>query len=148
MSYNPNFSGTASAASSKAIHAEETNNSGSTINKLTPVRIDSNGDIATVDVAIEAQALAIAGITDSAIGNGAVGAIVNSGRILDITTTASLGEALYVSKVGTTTNLKPTIGIDGFMAEDFVIRLGIIAKNALNPVSKDLLVNISIVGQL
>jgi hypothetical protein len=148
MSFNPNFSGVSSAASSQAIHTSESNNSGSTITKLTPVRIDASGNMALIDVSVEVQALAIAGIVDADVSNSSSGNVVNSGRISDITTSASLGDVLYVSKTGGVTNTKPAIGVDGFLADDFVLRLGIVAKNPDNGSLKDLLVNISIVGQL
>lgn len=148
MSYNPNFSGVSSAPSSQSVQTSEANNSGSMISKLTPVRIDTSGNIALVDVGIEAQALAIAGLTDADVLHSATGNIVNSGRVKDITTSALLGDVMYVSKTGGTTNVKPAIGTGGFVADDFVIRLGVVAKNPDNPSNKDLLVNISIVGQL
>jgi hypothetical protein len=148
MSFNPNFSGKASAASSQAIHTSESNNSGSTIAKLTPVRIDSVGNMALIDVSIEAQAMSIAGVANADVSDSSSGSIVNSGRISDITTTAALGDVLYVSKTGSVTNVKPAIGVGGFLADDFVLRLGIVAKNPDNGSLKDLLVNISIVGQL
>lgn len=148
MSYNPNFSGVSSAPSSDTVRTNESNNTLSTLLKLTPVRIDSSGFMAPIDVANEIQALAIAGILGDDVPSSSSGAIINSGRLIDITTSASLGDVLYVSKTGGVTNTKPAIGIEGFVADDFVIRLGIVAKNQTNPLNKDLLVNISIVGQL
>jgi len=148
MSYNPFFSGVKDVPSSQTLETSEVNNTGLTISKLTPVRINSSGDMATINVSIEAEALAIAGIASSEINDSDAGSIINSGRVKDITTAAVLGEILYVSKTGQTTNIKPAIGIGGFLADDFVIRLGVVAKNLANPSNKDLLVNISIVGQL
>ena len=136
------------ALASAAITTSESNNSGSTLTKLTPVRIDASGDMAMIDVSIELEALGIAGVLNSDTLHTNSGEIINSGRISNITTTATLGDVLYVSKAGGVTNTKPAIGIDGFVIDDFVIRLGIVAKNPGNPVNKDLLVNISIVGQL
>ena len=148
MSYNPNFSGVASAPSSNSVQTSESNATGGTLNKLTPVRINSSGNMATIDISVEAEALAIAGILDENVLDSDSGSIVNSGRILDIATSAILGDILYVSKTGGITNVKPAIGIGGFVADDFVIRLGVVAKNQDNVLNKDLLVNISIVGQL
>jgi hypothetical protein len=150
MSYNPNFSGISivpEATSSKAVQLKSTNMTGSALTKLTPVRLNSSGNMESIDVSIEAQALAIAGLLNTDVMNGTVGEIANSGRIADILT-ASIGDVLYVSKSGGTTNIKPEIGVDGFVADDFVIRLGVVIKNVDNPLLKDLLVNISIVGQL
>jgi len=148
MSYNPTFSGTNTAPSTAAVKTSESNNSGGTLVKLTPVRIDTSGDMASIDISIEVEALGIAGILSGDTLDTDSGDIINSGRISNITTTAVLGDVLYISKTGGVTNIKPTIGVDGFVVDDFVIRLGIVAKNPSNPVNKDLLVNISIVGQL
>lgn len=148
MGYNPNFSGVASALSSLLVQTNESNVTGGTLNKLTPVRINSSGNMATIDVSVEVEALAIAGILDKNVPDNDSGSIVNSGRITEITTSAVLGDILYVSKSGGVTNIKPAIGIGGFVADDFVIRLGVVAKNQDNALNKDLLVNISIVGQL
>jgi hypothetical protein len=148
MSYNPNFAGSSSAAASQAINTTELNNTGSSITKLTPVRINSSGNIALIDVAVESEALAIAGLTDSDITNSSSGNIVNSGKIKNITTTAVFGDILFLSKTGDITNIKPSIGVGGFLAGDFVVKLGIVAKNADVPTDKDLIVHISIVGQL
>lgn len=145
MSYNPNFSGIQGTAS---LSTSETNNTGSTLSKLTPVRIAADGQIATIDVSVEAQALAIAGIVKDDISNSGSGTIINTGRIEDITTAGTFGDILYVSKTGGVTHIKPSIGVDSFVAGDFVIRLGIVTKNTSNPLNKDLIVNILIVGQL
>jgi hypothetical protein len=148
MSYNPNFAGTASAASSKAINANELNNTGNTINKLTPVRINSNGDIDTISPSIEDQVLAIAGIVNIDITTGTYGDIVNSGRIENITTSAIFGDVVYLSSAGGITTTKPSAGIDGFASGDFSVKLGVVAKNRTNPLNKDLVIHILIGGQL
>lgn len=124
------------------------NNTGSTIVKATPIRIDSLGDIATIDLSVEDESLAIVGVTSESISDGASGTIVTSGKVTDITTTATFDDIMYVSKTGTLTNIKPDIGVSGFAAGDFVISVGVISKNETNPSLKDLTVNIQIVGQL
>ena len=148
MSYNPTFAGVSVAPSSKTVQTSEINTSGGTLLKLTPVRIDASGNMATIDVAVESQAFAVAGILSTSVADSSSGDIINSGRISNITTTAGFGDVLYVSKTGGITSIKPTIGLDSFVIDDFVIRLGVVAKNPINPSNKDLLVNISIVGQL
>ena len=124
------------------------NNSGSILAKLTPVKITASGDIDKIDVSVEADALAIAGILNSDTADGEVGEIVSSGRIRDVDTSADLGDIIYIAKNGLTTNIKPSEGVAGFVASDYVIRLGVVAKNTANPLKKDLLVNIQIIGQL
>ena len=57
-------------------------------------------------------------------------------------------DVLYVSKTGGVTNVKPSIGVDGFTAGDVIIRLGVVSKNRDNPSNKDLIVNVAIIGVL
>lgn len=125
------------------------NLSGSPIAKLTPVRIDVAGGINTINVSNEAEALAIVGLVrPSSIADSSSGQVVTGGILEDVTTTALFGDILYVSKTGGVTTTKPSIGSGGFVAGDFVIRLGVIAKDVTNPAQKNLIVNITIVGQL
>lgn len=124
------------------------NNTGSTIVKGVPVRLNSLGDMATIDPAVEAEALATIGVASETISDGASGTITTSGRVTDITTTATFDDYVYVSKFGLLTETKPDIGVSGFVAGDFVISVGVIAKNESNPSLKDLIVNVQIVGQL
>ncbi len=125
-----------------------TNNSGITFNKGTPVRIDSTGELDFINVSVEAEALAVAGIVSETILDGNPGTFLNSGKIEDVTTSTDFGDTLYISKSGSLTNTKPSIGVDGFVAGDFVISVGVIAKNESNPILKDLVLNIDVVGQL
>jgi hypothetical protein len=55
---------------------------------------------------------------------------------------------VYISKLGTLTNIKPSLGINGFGEGDFIIKIGMIAQNADNVLNKDLLVGIQVMGQL
>lgn len=124
------------------------NNQGSLMSKSTPVRITSLGKLEKIDVSVEAQMEAIAGVLKADLANGAAGSIIPSGLLENITTTAAVGDVLWVSKAGDLTNIKPNIGGNGFLAGDFVIRIGVVSKNLENPSNKDLLVNITVVGQL
>lgn len=124
------------------------NASGSTISALTPVRVNSLGQMQTIDVAVDTSALSIVGLTGADVINGASGSVITQGRLLDVTTSFAVGDYAYVSKTGTLTNVLPTIGVNGFLAGDFVIRVGVIAKNELDGNKKDIFVGISIVGQL
>lgn len=144
MGYNPNASGTPNIARSTAKSA--VNNTGSLIPKLTPVRLATLG-MQVVDISNEIQIDGFAGITRGPVANGAQGEIVNSGVIDDISVSYGIGETLYVAKSGGVTNIKPSVGVSGFTSGDFVIRLGVVAPNT-NPAKKDLLVQISIIGQL
>lgn len=123
------------------------NGSGSTIPKLSPVRASTNG-MDLVDVSIEAQANAVIGVLPADVLSAAVGEVVGSGTITNITTSAAVGDVMFIAKDGTLSNAKPSIGSNSFVAGDWVVRCGVIAKNATNPVQKDLIVNVQVVGQL
>lgn len=124
------------------------NNSGSTLNKLTPVRVDSFGNVSTIDVSVDVESLASVGVAAATIGNLTTGDICIYGRIENVTTTGVFGDALFVSKTGGVTANPPTIGIDGFVSGDWVIRVGVIIKNNTVPANKDVLIAVQVVGQL
>src|SRR5260221_9986807 len=98
MTYNPNFAGNATVPASTALRAPETNSTGSTLTQLTPVKITNTGDLGLINVSTESDVQAIAGIVDSDILNSASGNVVNTGRILNITTAAGFGSQFYISK--------------------------------------------------
>lgn len=123
------------------------NQSGQNLVKGTPVRIDSNGYAAPIDVSVEAEAFAACGVISSGIADAASGDFVTAGIIQNITG-FNFGDVLYVSKTGDLTATKPSIGVDGFMAGDFVIRVGVVQRNVVTPAQKDLIVNVQVVGQL
>lgn len=145
MTYNPGSFGT--PAASRSTSRLVSNGTGSTITKGTPVRA-SISSVDLIDVSSETQANAIAGIVKSDITNGNQGDIIVTGIIEDITTSASVGDIMYVSKTGDLTNIKPSIGVASFVSGDWVIRVGVIIKNNSNPLLKDLLINIQVVGAL
>lgn len=147
MSYNPNFTGNAASAS-VAVMDNILNMTGSTITAGTPVKLDSSGELALIDPSLEADVLSIAGVVVSNIPSGSSGDVVGSGRLLNLSTSAVLGAPVFLSKTGGITDVKPDIGVGGFVSGDFVVGLGIIAKNKINPVNKDLILNIRIIGQL
>lgn len=124
------------------------NNTGVTITKASPVIINSSGELDTVDVSVEADALSVAGVAAADILDSTNGNIINSGRLTDITTTAAFGDVLYAGKLTSLTNVKPSVGIGGFATGDLVVIIGVVAKNIDNPSIKDLVLNINIVGQL
>jgi hypothetical protein len=116
--------------------------------KGTPIRTDSNGDMDFIDVSIEAHAFAASGVTQDVVANLSLGSVVTTGRVTNLTTSFSFNDPVFVSKSGGLTNIKPTIGVDGFVAGDYIVAVGIIGKNAENPSNKDLILNMGIVGQL
>lgn len=145
MSYSANNYGRPTPAGTTSRFP--TNGSGSTIPKLSPVRTSANG-IDLVDVSNEAQANAVIGVLPADVLNGAVGEVVGSGTITNITTSAAVGDVMFIAKDGSISNAKPNIGSNSFVAGDWVVRVGVIAKNASNPGQKDLVVNVQVVGEL
>jgi hypothetical protein len=145
MTYNPLLANFPTATISNAQLG--TNNTGSTIAAITPVKTTSSG-LALVNPTLEADVFALAGITSASISNTATGSVVSAGLIQAITTSFSVGDVVYVSLSGSLTNVKPSIGVGGFVAGNWIIKIGVIALNQTNPLNKDLLVNISVVGQL
>jgi hypothetical protein len=143
MTYRPYESITA-----VSIADSRQNVSGVSMPKGTPVRSTPAGDMDFIDVSIEAHAFAASGITQDVTPNLSNGAVLTTGRLVNLSTSFNFGDAVYVSKTGGLTNLKPTIGIDGFVSGDYIVAVGVIGKNAENPSNKDLIINIGIVGQL
>lgn len=123
------------------------NHSGGNLVKGTPIRVDASGYAAPIDVSVEAQAFSAFAVVASGIANNASGSYVSSGTLQDVTS-FSLGDVLYVSKTGDLTATKPSIGVNGFLAGDFVIRVGVIRRNVATPSQMDLVVNVQVVGQL
>jgi len=147
MTYDPRIFGSNAGKIISSVEAYIINDTGSTILRLTPVIINSNGTISPVNVSNE-TALSIAGVSAVNIANGESGEVSFSGRIKNIVTSASLGDVIYIDKSGFITNSKPSDGLNGFTAGDFIIRVGIVVKNESNPAAKDLLVSIILEGQL
>ena len=146
MTYRP-YSQISSSVDLSTIKTSLLNTSGLTILKHIPVRINSNGDIMPVDVASEADIFSLVGISSSMISTGNYGDVVTQGRVEDIDG-FDFGEYVYISKSGGLTNVLPDEGSYGFVSGDWVVKVGVIAKNPSDPILKDLIVNMQIVGQL
>lgn len=122
---------------------EPFNNTGVNLPFLTPVCIDpTTGLISTVDVSDEIKARTVYGVLANTSMNGAKAEVTSIGRIVDVLVVGNFGDSIYVSKIGTLTNIPPAIGVGGFVAGDFSIEVGFIAKNLLNPLQKDLVVRV------
>jgi len=148
MTYSPNFRGNSSAAPSKSVATGLLNNTGNTLTKATPVYVNSSGDMAAIDVSSEASALSIVGVVVDDINHSNRGEIAYSGRIEDVSVLGSFGDSIYISKLGTLTNVKPSQGVGGFDIGDWIIRAGVLAKNENNPALKDLILNVAPLGQI
>lgn len=125
-----------------------TNSTGGTIIKGTPVRITTSGTLALINPSAETDVDGLAGLVKDNVADGNSTDVISAGTIENITTLANVGDTVYMSKSGGITNLKPSIGVGGFVSGDWIIRLGVIAKNQANPLLKDIVVNIQFVGQL
>ena len=136
------------AIKSTGIELKYKNDSGVILNKAIPVRAKANGDLDFINVSVEADVFAIVGVTSENILVGSTGGVISAGRIETITTTFAFGDPVYVSKSGGLTNIKPEVGVGGFVGGDFIVRVGTIAKNETNPTLKDLVLELHLVGQL
>lgn len=125
------------------------NNLGVNLPKLTPVCIDpATGLISTVDVSDEEKARTVYGVLSQLSMYGYVACVTSVGRIEDVLITGNFGDSIYVSKIGTLTNIPPAVGVGGFASGDFSIEVGFLAKNLTNPLQKDLVVRISKAEQI
>jgi hypothetical protein len=121
---------------------------GHTISKGTPIYCNASGNAKEVDVSIESEAMAVIGLAQSDILIGTYGKVVSSGLVKDVSIVFSFGDVIYISKTGTLTNVKPSIGVGGFLAGDFVVKVGVVTKNKDDVLKRDIAVNVQIMGQL
>lgn len=133
---------------SRANKAVLKNNSGITLTRLTPVSVENTGKANTVNVSLESNAVAVVGLFDEDTNHNTFGTVMTSGLMQDVIISANYGDALYVSKTGGLTNIKPSIGVGGFLAGDFVIKIGVVCLSIVNPVGKDIIVMPHVIGQL
>ncbi len=149
MTYRPYAAIVAEAqASNSNLVTQIRNESGSNIGALTPVAIDDDGYLTTIDVSDDNTVFSIVGVTQGLIANNTIGNVSLAGRIENISVPFAHGDYVYVSKTGGLTNQLPEIGVDGFLEGDTVIRVGVIVRNTNMPLNKDLLVKMQLVGKL
>lgn len=146
MTYSRKLSGSLSKV---PVGDEAVNNTGSTLNKVTPISINhTTGEADLIDVSLETSARASFAIVREDAADGAPLEYITIGRIEDVSLAFDYGDPVYVSKTGGLTNIPPEIGVGGFISGDFIISVGIIAKNINDPAKKDLIVNMDVEGQL
>lgn len=148
MSYSPSFFNKQSNGSSRQLVTNFQNGSGSTLAQAVPVSVNLSSQLLPLDVTSEASVQAIVGMTSIAIPSAATGSIVDSGRLENITTSFSVGDAVYAGKTTPLINVKPSIGVASFIAGDFAVFLGVVVKNEFNPLLKDFKLMIAVIGQL
>lgn len=150
MTYDPRTYGK-SVITVGAVSTElpaRTNASGASVDRTQPLRLDISGQIQAVNPSVEPDVMALIGVAKDSVANGALVGIATSGRLENVTVPGSLGDSLYLSKTGKLTNIKPSVGVNGFVSGDFVVFIGISVKNQTNPLQTDLMINIRVVGQL
>ena len=143
MTYRPY-----SQIKTSAIQLNYENNSGIVILKGTPVCQKGTGVIDFINVSSESDVFGFIGVTSFNIPNATSGPVVTSGRIENVSIFGNFGDPVYVSKTGGLTITKPEVGAGGFLVLDFVLRVGIITKNESNPLLKDIVLDVQLVGQL
>jgi hypothetical protein len=149
MSYSPYFLNAQSSGSSKSTASNFINASGITLNKGTPVSVNTSGQITNINVSSESSVLAMVGLTNTDLPASANGGIQDNGRLENVTYPSfNIGDPLWVSKTGSLTNSKPEIGVDGFVDGDWVIFVGVFVKNEFMPTYRDIKLAIEIIGQL
>lgn len=136
------------SASSELVKSMFLNQSGSLIPAFCPVSIDALGGIKQTNPSIQNDAEKVIGVTMSAISNNSSGYIALAGRLIDVLGIISLGDKVWVAKDGTLTNITPEIGINGFIAGDYVVKIGAVASNNETPTDKDLVLTVQLIGQL
>lgn len=128
------------------IQSEFDNGSGGTFSIGTPVRVDSSNQLQPVDVSEESHILALAGVAAENITTS--GNVAHKGRLEQISTALPVATTAYISKLGGITVALPSIGVDGFVAGDFVVKVGTVIENRLDSSQRDLLVDLDVIGQL
>jgi len=123
------------------------NHSGSMLPKFTPVGLDTNGYADLIDVSDEDSAFSAFAVLAENISDAASGSYISNGRLANILG-FNLRDVLYVAKDGSLTNVKPSVGVGGFLDGDYIIRVGVVKRNVDAPSQMDLIVNVQVVGQL
>ena len=138
MSYNPLTTGRQGNTSARQTITNYQNGSGSTIAQGAPVSTNGSGQLVLTDVSSQASVQAFVGYANTSIPNTAFGPVISNGRLENISTAFSIGDAIYIGLGGTLINVKPDYGVAGFAAGDFVVFVGCLVKNEFNPSFTDL----------
>ena len=150
MGYSPYFLNQNSKGSVRSTVTNFQNGSGSTLAMGIPVSVNTSSQIVPLDVTSEASVQALVGMTSvqAGIPSGATGSVVDNGRLENVTTSFSVGDAVYAGKDTPLTNVKPDLTVGDWAEGDFVIFLGVVVKNEFNPAQLDIKLMISLIGQL
>lgn len=149
MSYSPIFFSPQSTGSSQNIVTSYYNNTGLAIAQGTPVSVNpSDGSIVLTDVTNEASVEAFVGFANVRIPTGTTGPVISMGRLLNIMTSFSVGDPIWIGIGGVLTNVKPNAGSGGFSSGDLVYFCGVLVENQTNPSLTDIQLFPQLIGQL
>ena len=119
------------------------NTSGFTITKATPVKIAAGG-MALINISNPSDIEAIIGLTMSNVVSGANGPVISQGILANIGALYggfAIGDGIWIDATGHgLTNVAPAIGIGGFVAGMFVIKIGTVQANFNLPAQLDLVI--------
>lgn len=152
MSYSPYFlnkNSSGTVLGSRGTITNFQNGSGATLAKATLVAVNASSQLVPVTVTNEATVQNIVGMTGMSIPNAAIGSVVDNGRLEEVSTSYTLGTAVYLGKDGSLTDTKPDYGgVAGWAEGDFIIFIGVVVQNEFNSSLKDIKLMISVIGQL
>jgi len=148
MTYSPNFRGTTGKGSSRQLVTNYQNGTGLTLVQGTPVSINVSGQIVAVDVSDPLSVAKLVGFCAEDILSAAIGKVIDSGRLENVTIGYSVGSALWISKAGFLINVAPDYGVNGFAAGDFIVFVGVVVENEFNPADKDIKISLDKIGIL
>jgi hypothetical protein len=127
-----------------------TNGSGSAMPQGSPIsKTGVSNQISLTDPTNETSVRSMVGVAQYRIAASTLGPGLTYGRLEVLTGYSfSIGDAIYVGIGGILQNVKPDYGVTGFAAGDWVVFVGVICQNELNPSDQDLMVMPQIIGQL
>lgn len=148
MTYSPRFRGNSALGSSTQSASGYLNASGSLLIKATPVSVDASSHLVDIDVSDKDSVEKFIGLAANDIPDATTGMIADNGRLEDVTIGYPVGTALWVSKAGFLIDQPPTIGVNGFVAGDFAIFVGVLVENQFDNLKKDIQLMRYIAGRL
>ena len=151
MAYSPFSFNPESTGSAESITTTYTNNSSSTaIPQAMAVAANSAGLLVPLDVTNEASVNNMVGYANVRIAASATGPVISTGRLKLYTNSNSyaLGTPLYVGLDANPTNIVPSIGVNGFTSGDYIVFMGVLVPNEVNPSEFDISLFTQIVGAL
>lgn len=149
MTYSPYYFGPQGAGSSRQVVTDYTNASAITaIPKAQACSVNGAGLLVPLNVSSDASWKAFVGYANIYIPTSTLGPVITNGRLQNFTTSYTAGTSLYIDKTGNPTNIIPSIGVNGFVAGDMVIFMGVIVANEANNAEFDISLFTQFIGVL